>query len=275
MASVTFPVAIGGDGSTVSDDSNVSTGLANGGHRTRFVPALGQLVAIGNLIVPLSQNALNAPGTSATSSSSNTIGTGTRIFVLDQAGKSFAVGQWVQIASVVAPAVNYMVGAISGFSGSTMTVEVVQAAGSGTISAWAVHPATPIRNAFQLIGSDGSLAIIGAGGLGYGTGAGISVTQTGSKSSSVSFNKRVGRITMHNAALAGGASVTFSMINTTIGPNDIMVISLAGGFGGTYRVDHGINLGGSGAEIRVTNITGGSLSEAVQMNFALLTGAVA
>ncbi|HJW23752.1 MAG TPA: hypothetical protein VJ576_02550 [Rhodocyclaceae bacterium] len=46
MASVTFPIAVGGDGSTVTDDGNVATGLANGGHRVRFVPALAQVVAV-------------------------------------------------------------------------------------------------------------------------------------------------------------------------------------------------------------------------------------
>lgn len=51
MSSVTFSVGIGGDGSTVTDDSNASTGLANGGHRTRFVPALTQFVNIANTFV--------------------------------------------------------------------------------------------------------------------------------------------------------------------------------------------------------------------------------
>lgn len=51
MASVTFPIPLGGDGSTVTDDSNASTGLANGGHRTRFVPALSQVVNIANTFV--------------------------------------------------------------------------------------------------------------------------------------------------------------------------------------------------------------------------------
>lgn len=46
MASVTFPPALGGDGSTITDDDNPSTGLGNDGHRERFVPALKQLVAI-------------------------------------------------------------------------------------------------------------------------------------------------------------------------------------------------------------------------------------
>lgn len=145
MASVTFPVAIGGDGSTVSDDSNASTGLGNGGHRTRFVPALSNLVGIGNLIVPLAQNALNAAGTSATSTSSLTVGTGSKSLTLAQTGKAFAVGQWVNITNTAAPATNYMVGAITAFNSGTgaMTVNVTFSAGSGTLASWAVHPASP------------------------------------------------------------------------------------------------------------------------------------
>lgn len=46
MAEVTFPEELGGDGNTYSDDANPNTGLAAGGHRTRFVPALGQALAM-------------------------------------------------------------------------------------------------------------------------------------------------------------------------------------------------------------------------------------
>lgn len=46
MASVTFPVPLGGDGSVVTDDPSPTTGLGNGGHRARFVPALYQAVAV-------------------------------------------------------------------------------------------------------------------------------------------------------------------------------------------------------------------------------------
>lgn len=51
MASVTFSVSAGGDGSTVTDDANASTGLGNGGHRVRFVPSLSQVVAIASNVV--------------------------------------------------------------------------------------------------------------------------------------------------------------------------------------------------------------------------------
>jgi hypothetical protein len=46
MASITFPSSLGGDGRTYSDDANPTTGLANGGHRTRFIPTLQGTVAM-------------------------------------------------------------------------------------------------------------------------------------------------------------------------------------------------------------------------------------
>ncbi|WP_339678375.1 hypothetical protein [uncultured Zhongshania sp.] len=51
MASVTFDESVGGDGSTITDDANASTGLKQGGHRSRFVPALTQTVAVAQFIV--------------------------------------------------------------------------------------------------------------------------------------------------------------------------------------------------------------------------------
>ena len=51
MASVTFSTTIGGDGSTITDDTDPFTGLDGGGHRARFVPALEQMVAVAEHIV--------------------------------------------------------------------------------------------------------------------------------------------------------------------------------------------------------------------------------
>ncbi|ACT50860.1 hypothetical protein [Methylovorus glucosotrophus] len=56
MANVTFPTALGGDGSTVSDDNDPVTGLGNGGHRTRFVPSLKNIVAIAQMVVNTTTN---------------------------------------------------------------------------------------------------------------------------------------------------------------------------------------------------------------------------
>lgn len=38
--SVTFPVELGGSGQTITDDSHPDTGLGQGGHLVRFIPAL-------------------------------------------------------------------------------------------------------------------------------------------------------------------------------------------------------------------------------------------
>ncbi|MCY1263140.1 Chaperone of endosialidase [compost metagenome] len=46
MTSVTFTTDVGGDNITIDDTDNASTGLANGGHRTRFMIALQQFMKV-------------------------------------------------------------------------------------------------------------------------------------------------------------------------------------------------------------------------------------
>ena len=69
MASVTFSASVGGDGSTVTDDSSPSTGLDAGGHRTRFVPCLAQTVAVAAYTVGRATAAASSSSAAATSAS--------------------------------------------------------------------------------------------------------------------------------------------------------------------------------------------------------------
>ena len=69
MASVTFSASVGGDGSTVTDDSSPSTGLDAGGHRTRFVPCLAQTVAVAAYTVGRATAAASSASAAATSAS--------------------------------------------------------------------------------------------------------------------------------------------------------------------------------------------------------------
>ena len=46
MAQVTFSADAGGDGSTYNDTGTPPEGLADGGHRSNFIPALAQIVAV-------------------------------------------------------------------------------------------------------------------------------------------------------------------------------------------------------------------------------------
>lgn len=118
-----------------------------------------------------------------------------------------------------------------------------------------------------------SALVTGSGGLGFGTGAGGTVTQLTNKSTSVTLNKQSGVITMNNAALAAGAIVGFTLFNSTIAVGDAVILTYAGGgASGSYLVNTG-SVGAGSAAIIIQNRTGGSLSEAVVINFLVLKGA--
>ena len=109
------------------------------------------------------------------------------------------------------------------------------------------------------------------GGLGYGTGAGGTVTQATSKSTGVTLNKPTGKITMNSAALLSATSVTFILTNSLVGSNDLVLVN-TDGFS-NYSTQCVAVTGSGTAYIRVTNNSGGSLSDAVVVNFAIIKGA--
>lgn len=115
--------------------------------------------------------------------------------------------------------------------------------------------------------SNGNFLLTSTGGLGYGTGSGGTVTQATSKSTGVTLNKTNGQITMNNAALGAGTSVTFTVTNSTVAVTDVVCINAAGN--GNYRVECASVSGGSFI-VRVTNVTAGSLSDALGINFAVI-----
>lgn len=106
--------------------------------------------------------------------------------------------------------------------------------------------------------------------FGYTAAAQGTVTQATSKSTAVTLNKSAGQITMNNAALAGTTNVTFTMNNSLISANDIVILNIASGAtAGSYNCwVSGLSAGA--VSITVRNISGGSLSEAVVINFALI-----
>lgn len=124
------------------------------------------------------------------------------------------------------------------------------------------------------VGSGGSVLVTGSGGLGYGVGSGGTVVQATSKSTAVTLNKPSGQITMNNAALAAGATVAFQLANSLLATSDGIVIACIGGVSSlaNYRLSYGVTAAGI-ASIYVTNQTGGSLSEAIVLNFQKINGA--
>lgn len=107
--------------------------------------------------------------------------------------------------------------------------------------------------------------------LGYTAAAQGTVTQLTDKSTAVTLNKSAGRITMNAASLATATNATFTLNNNLISPNDTVILTISGGQAtpGSYNVFANALSTGS-VSITLRNISGGSLSEAVVINFALI-----
>jgi hypothetical protein len=107
--------------------------------------------------------------------------------------------------------------------------------------------------------------------LGYTAAAQGTVTQLTDKSTAVTLNRSAGRITMNNAALATATNATFTLNNNLISPNDTVILTISGGQAtpGSYNV-FANSLSTGSVSITLRNISGGSLSEAIVINFALI-----
>ena len=107
--------------------------------------------------------------------------------------------------------------------------------------------------------------------LGYTATASGTVTQLTSKSTAVTLNTPAGRITMNAASLATATNATFTLNNSFISANDTVVLTISGGqaTAGSYNV-FANSLAAGSVSISLRNISGGSLSEAIVVNFAIL-----
>ena len=121
----------------------------------------------------------------------------------------------------------------------------------------------------------GAITSSGPAGIGYAAGAGTSVTQgAGSgKATGVTLNTMSGQITMNNAALAAGAEVSFTVSNSKIGLQDVViVVHQSAGTGGSYQPAANTFVASTSFNITVSNCSGGSLSEAIVLNFVVIKG---
>jgi len=110
--------------------------------------------------------------------------------------------------------------------------------------------------------------------IGYSAAAQGTVTQLTDKSTAVTLNRSMGRITMNNASLATATNATFTLNNSTISANDTVILTISGGQAtpGSYNAFANALTTGS-VSISLRNISGGSLSEAVVINFCVIHGA--
>ena len=111
--------------------------------------------------------------------------------------------------------------------------------------------------------------------IGYGTAAEGTVTQLTDKATGVTLNKSAGRITMNNAALAGGAVASFILTNSLISTNDTIIVCVSsnttGSAAGAYTTYISYLSAGT-ALISLRNLSATSYSEAVIINYAIIHG---
>lgn len=124
------------------------------------------------------------------------------------------------------------------------------------------------------LSTTGNQVISGAGKHGYAAGSGGVVTQATSKSTGVTLSKPTGQITLNNAALAADTTVSFTLTNTVIEANDILILNhISVGSAGSYLLNAQSAAGS--ASINVRNITTGSLSEPIVIAFAVIKAVIA
>ncbi len=146
MSSVYFDPAVGGDGTTITDDSNPSTGLANGGHRTRYVPSLANIVSVGNF----SLTQANSAAASAVTANNWAVLTGGPVSGGEYSAKYHAqdaASSAVSAAGGATLSSNWAVQLGSPVSGGEYSAKYhAQAASSSATLAnsWATQMATPV-----------------------------------------------------------------------------------------------------------------------------------
>jgi hypothetical protein len=118
-------------------------------------------------------------------------------------------------------------------------------------------------------------SIANATAIGFSAGAAGAVTQLTSKATGVTLNTRTGVITTHNSAMGGeGGDIlaSFTLTNDKIQATDLVVVNQGtGGTAGAYMIQClSVADGSAIIGIYLADPTGGALSEAVKINFAVI-----
>lgn len=138
-----------------------------------------------------------------------------------------------------------------------------------------INPASITGSSIVASDSMKGPSVIGELDIGYGTegslARGGTVTQLTDKSTAVTLDKPCGEIVMHAETMTDDETKHFTLNNNTIGSGCVVIVNVASvGEVGAYQVTVGAVASGS-CSITITNISGGNLSQAIKLNFALIT----
>ena len=155
-------------------------------------------------------------------------------------------------------------------------------AASGRHTGWRYDP-TNSRLDFYYRGTrighiNGSQMSLAAGDLALVAGTldvedGGTVTQATSKSTGATLSTNSGQITMDDANLADDTEISFVVTNTNVAATDVIIANHgSAGTMGAYVVQAS-NIGSGTFEISIKNVSGGTLGEAIVINFVVIKGA--
>ena len=155
-------------------------------------------------------------------------------------------------------------------------------AASGRHTGWRYDP-TNSRLDFYYRGTrighiNGSQMSLAAGDLALVAGTldvedGGTVTQATSKSTGATLSTNSGQITMDDANLADDTEISFVVTNTNVAATDVIIVNHgSAGTMGAYVVQAS-NIGSGTFEISVKNVSGGTLGQAIVINFVVIKGA--
>jgi len=171
---------------------------------------------------------------------------------------------------------------IQRFSAGTLTINAANAAGNIALRTAGFdrimisqtgNTVLPVASSGVTFAVAGGIQETGNVTLGYATGSGGTVTQITSKATTVTLNRASGSITLINTALAANTTVTFQVTNSTVSAVDAIIVNLAGAVANGEAYNFWVSDVSSGSfRISIRNITGGSLSEAVRLNFSVIKG---
>lgn len=112
-------------------------------------------------------------------------------------------------------------------------------------------------------------------GVGYATGSGGTVAQATDKTTGVTLNKVTGTITLTSAALSSSTAVGFTFTNSAIAATDAVLFNIkSGATANSYSITVDAVAAGS-CHVALRNYSGGSLSEAVVLSYAVIKGVAA
>ena len=132
------------NGNTYSDDGTSAKDMLNGGHRTHFLPMVGDVAVVaGEVQTQATQAAIDAANIAdaaaalrGTSTTSLAVSAGTKS-ITTQSGKQFLPGNYVTISRTSSPT-TLMHGVVTAYSGTALTVDVSNIAGIGTYTDWTI-----------------------------------------------------------------------------------------------------------------------------------------